>query len=170
MDWLRALGMVSAIAGSAALLACGPVHSVTVGRGEPPREAPPVVVREGGGHGPPPWAPAHGYRHKHQRAYQSRPDTVDLVFDSGMGVYVVVGVPNVYYFDGVYLRVDAGQWYRASYLDTRWSPCPAEQLPGHLRENPARRGDDDHPGKGKGKAKGKGHGRGHGQDDQGEDD
>ena len=46
--------------------------------------------------GPPPWAPAHGYRHKHHGA--------DLVFDAHIGVYVVVGHPHVYFHDGHYFR------------------------------------------------------------------
>jgi hypothetical protein len=182
MGWLRGFALLSAAAGCGSLLACGPVHSVTIGRGGPPPEGPPVVVREGGDHGPPPWAPAHGYRRKHQRAYQSHPDTVDMVFDSGLGVYVVVGIPNYYYWDGVYLRIDAGnRWYRAPYLDARWDPCPPDALPGYLREKSIKKyngppkgrwavrdRDDDEQGHGKGK--GHGRGRGHGHDDEGDDD
>ncbi len=104
MRLVRSISLLVAAAGCGSLLACGPVHSVTVGRGGPPPSGPPVVVDEGHGHGPPPWAPAHGYRRNHQRAYQHRDATVDLAFDSGLGVYVVVGLPNYYYWDGFYLR------------------------------------------------------------------
>ena len=69
MRFVRSISLLVASAGVGGLLACGPVHSVTIGRGGPPPSGPPVVVREGGANGPPPWAPAHGYRrngtHKH---------------------------------------------------------------------------------------------------------
>ncbi|MEE9551944.1 MAG: hypothetical protein V3V89_02760, partial [Gammaproteobacteria bacterium] len=49
------------------------------------------------GYGPPPHAPAHGYRHKHHGH--------DLEFDSHLGVYVVVGLASVYFLDGLYYKV-----------------------------------------------------------------
>jgi len=154
--FVRSISLLAAAASGASLLAsCAPGHSVTIGHRGPGPEGPPVV-REGHGHGPPPWAPAHGYRHKHQRAYQSREGTVDLVFDSGLGVYAVVGIPNSYYWNGVYLRISSGQWMRASYLDAAWAPCPPDAVPGGLRAKAgkANNGKD----KGKSKGKGKGHG------------
>src|SRR5258705_13086779 len=99
MRLARSISLLIAAAGGASLLACGPVHSVTIGRGGP-GPGPGPVVEEGSGHGPPPWAPAHGYRRHHQQAYQSRPDTVDLGFDDGLGVYMVVGFPAYSYWDG----------------------------------------------------------------------
>jgi len=164
---VRTLALLGAAAGGAALLACGPVHSVTIGRRDPGPGPEPVIVNEGPGHGPPPWAPAHGYRHKQYRAYQSHEGTVDLVFDSGLGVYAVVGFPNYYWWNGSYLRISSGQWMTATYLDAAWAPCPDERVPSRLRTAEADRG------KGHGNSKGKGHGRGHGaakHDDQGEDD
>jgi hypothetical protein len=151
---VRSISLLVATTAIAALLACGPVRSVTVGR-RGPDPAPGPVVHEGSGHGPPPWAPAHGYRHKHQRAYQSHSGTVDLVFDSGLGVYVVVGLPNYYYWDGWYLRLDAGRWVQAPHLDSRWSPCPVDRVPGGLR---AKADKSNKPGKGHAKGKSKGHG------------
>lgn len=133
MSLARSISLLVAAAACGGLLACGPVHSVTVGRGGSPPSDPPVVVREGNGQGPPPWAPAHGYRRKHQRAYLHRESTVDMVFDSGLGVYVVVGLPNYYFWDGFYLRLDSGRWVQATYLDSKWEPCRAESVPGGLR-------------------------------------
>jgi hypothetical protein len=156
MSVVRSISLIFAVASCGSLLACGPVHSVTVGRGGPPPDGPPVVVREGGAHAPPPWAPAHGHRRHHQRAYQHRDATVDLVFDSGLGVYVVVGLPNYYYWNGLYLRLDAGRWVQAPYIDARWAPCPADRIPGGLRaraEESGRGNDDD-------QGNGHGHGRG----------
>src|SRR5262249_44447256 len=71
---------------------------------------------------------------------------------------------NYYYWDGAYLRLEAGHWWRAQYLDASWTPCPAEALPGNLRSKPVtryrgpprdHRADWDHD-------RGYGHGRGHG--------
>ena len=153
MRFVRSISLLVAAAGCGGLLACSPVHSVAIGQGGPPRSGPPVV-REGERHGPPPWAPAHGYRRKHQRAYQYRQDTVDLVFDSGLGVYIVVGIPNYYYWNGVYIRLNSGQWSRAPYLDARWVPCPFDELPGNLRSKPYKGK------KSKGHAKAKGRNKG----------
>ena len=157
MRFVRSISLLLAAAGSASLVACFPFHSVTIGRGPGPGPDGPPVVREGHGHGPPPWAPAHGYRHKHQPAYQSRSATVDLVFDTGLGVYAVVGLPNYYYFNGMYLRLNSGQWWQAQYLDASWAPCADDAVPSGLR------GAKENPGHGKSKGKGKsGKGKGHG--------
>jgi hypothetical protein len=153
MRFVRSMSLLLAAAGCASLIACGPVHSVTIGQRDP---GPGPVVHEEPGHGPPPWAPAHGYRHKHQRAYQSREGSVDLVFDSGLGVYAVVGIPNSYYWDGMYLRISGGEWMRAPYLDAHWAPCPSDAVPSGLRSKAAKA----NSGKGHGKSKGKGHGHG----------
>jgi hypothetical protein len=160
----RTLSLFAAAAACSSLLACVPGHSVTIGRRAPAPAGPPIV-REDPGNGPPPWAPAHGYRHKHQHAYRSRPDTVDLVFDSGLGVYAVVGIPNYYYWNGVYIRISGDQWWRAPYLDASWEPCDEDALPGKLRYTSH---DDDkgHGKKGHGKHKGKGHRQEHGAADR----
>ena len=47
--------------------------------------------------GPPPHAPAHGYRRKN-------PDGIEVVFDVGVGVYVVLGHDGIYWDGGRYLR------------------------------------------------------------------
>ena len=54
----------------------------------------PVVLKKAG---PPPHAPAHGYRHKHEHG-------VELVFDSQLGVYVVVGWKDHFFSAGRYYR------------------------------------------------------------------
>ncbi|GAI19521.1 unnamed protein product, partial [marine sediment metagenome] len=60
-------------------------------------------------HGPPPHAPAHGYRHKHQG--------VELVYDSGRGVYVVVDFPLHFYFKGHYYRYHEPHWEAGVHVD-----------------------------------------------------
>jgi hypothetical protein len=78
----------------------------------------PVIVKKGG---PPPHAPAHGYRH--------RQGDVDLVFDAGIGVYVVVGLPH-YYWDGRhYLRWSEARWESCDRIDGVWIVEGPDRLP-----------------------------------------
>ncbi|MEE8513795.1 MAG: hypothetical protein V3S73_03615 [Gammaproteobacteria bacterium] len=74
------------------------------------------------GKGPPPHAPAHGYRHKHR-------DGVELVFDSGRGVYVVVEIPNQYYFDGRYYRARVNVWEVSVTIDGPWEWIAEASIP-----------------------------------------
>jgi len=96
--------------------------------------------------GPPPHAPAHGYRHKHQT------DGVELVFDSGRGVYLVVGFPGCYFLDDAYYRRAGQQWQMAFSIGGVWKSVAQDKVPPGLR----REGEEpdessaDHPGKGKG--------------------
>ncbi len=89
-------------------------------------------------HGPPPHAPAHGYRHKYQ--------DVELVYDSGHGVYVVIDFPNHYYFKGHYYRLGEIQWEIGVNLEGPWEFISDGELPKGLRVKKK--------GKGKGKSKG----------------
>jgi hypothetical protein len=104
------------------------------------RPAPPVLVHEPG---PPPHAPAHGYRHKQHR------DGVELVFDTKMGVYVVVGHVDHWFCDDHYYRTAHGAWYVASRFDGPWKVVEVSGLPAGLRVY--------HGAKVKGKGKAKGH-------------
>jgi len=139
--------------GAAAVLAlgCGPFHSLTIGKApsyEPPHQH--------GGHGPPPHAPAHGRRAKHGQGHHHGDGAAEagLVFDAALGVYVVVDVPDHYFWDGVYLRVENGRWYSSVDLDGgHWEPRSEAKLPpglakrhkdnwgkaGHKHKGPAKR-------------------------------
>lgn len=64
------------------------------------------------GNGPPSHAPAHGYRYKYHGH--------DLVYDSGLNVYVVVGQPGVYFYDGIYYRYARDHWYYTFDLNKNW--------------------------------------------------
>jgi hypothetical protein len=88
-------------------------------------------------HGPPPHAPAHGYRHKQHG--------VELVYDSGRGVYVVIDLPNHYYFKGRYYRRGEVQWEVGVQIDGPWEFISEDAMPKGIRAKE----------KGKGKAKGK---------------
>ena len=108
------------------MCSCGSLSSIAIGRT--------------GGHsvqghdqgGPPPHAPAHGYRAKQRGSSGS---DVELVFDSDLGVYIVVGIPDRYYWNGYYLRIVGEQWSASVELDGRWQPRSADSLPPGLRKN-----------------------------------
>jgi hypothetical protein len=81
----------------------------------PPYAAPP-------GYGPPPHAPAHGYRH------QFRPDLM-LVFDAGRGLYLVDGWPGHYYHGDRFYRARVDGWHWSPHLRGPWSPVTRKRLP-----------------------------------------
>ncbi len=94
-------------------------------------------------HGPPPHAPAHGYRHKHQG--------VELVYDSGRGVYVVVDFPLHFYFKGNYYRYRETNWEVGVHVDGPWESVSEEALPRGLRAKGKGKGKSkEHPGRGLG--------------------
>ena len=84
--------------------------------------------------GPPPHAPAHGYRHKHLTAGVK----VELSFDSLLGVYVVVGWPRHYYAGGRFYRQADGAWYVSTEFKARWVALDAGRLPRGLAKKAAR--------------------------------
>lgn len=93
--------------------------------------------------GPPPHAPAHGYRHKHQHG-------VELEYDSGIGAYIVVEHPDTCFHNGLYLRFSSsGHWVVAAHFDGPWRVAVENDVPPKLKKN-----------KGKGRGKGKGRKKG----------
>jgi len=84
------------------------------------------------GHGPPAHAPAHGYRRNKQVA------GVELVFDSGMGAYVVVGHPDHYYNEGYFYRCVNGQWEISLKPDAGWGFVAVESLPPGFKKGKVR--------------------------------
>ena len=84
--------------------------------------------------GPPPHAPAHGYRHKHA----THDGGIDLVFDSGLGLYVVVGRPGYYFHrDRYYRQVESG-WRVSMRIDTGWAVLTLQELPPGLARKAAK--------------------------------
>lgn len=81
--------------------------------------APSVVMER---QGPPPHAPAHGYRHKH-------PDGVDLVYQSGIGVYVVTGYTAVYFYQGHFYRFRKNKCEMSLHIGGPWRKGYVEGLP-----------------------------------------
>lgn len=90
-----------------------------------------VVYKPSGpgiGHGPPAHAPAHGYRRKQVAG-------VELVFDSGIGVYVVVGHSDHYYHEGYFYRCINGRWEISLEPDSGWAFVAVDSLPPGLKNN-----------------------------------
>jgi len=81
------------------------------------------------GHGPPPHAPAHGYRHRHHAG-------VELHFDRDLDVYVVVDRPGLYWHLGRFLRFRAGHWEASVSIDGPWKVWPDRSVPWGLRKGP----------------------------------
>ena len=78
------------------------------------------------GHGPPAHAPAYGHRRKQVAGVQ-------LVFDSGRGVYVVVGHPDHYYYDGYFYRRTGTVWQMSLKFDSGWAYLSGKPLPPGLQ-------------------------------------
>jgi hypothetical protein len=98
------------------------------------------------GHGPPPHAPAHGYRRK-------LPAGVEVVFDSASGVYVVVGLEKHFWLDGHYYRFCNRQWEASVSIGGGWIAIGEERLPAGLRgKYKAKHASKSHPGRGWGLA------------------
>jgi len=96
------------------------------------------------GQGPPPHAPAHGYRQKYQG--------VELVYDSGRGVYVVVEFPLHFYLKGSFYRFHESQWEISTDIKGPWKVIAGEELPAGLRAKEKGKSSE-HPGRGVGTGK-----------------
>lgn len=78
--------------------------------------------------GPPPHAPAHGYRHKN-------PDGYELEYDSRIDAYVVVNIPETYFGNNWYIRLSTdGRWLVSATLEGGWRVAFGNEVPYKLRE------------------------------------
>lgn len=104
--------------------------------------------------GPPAHAPAHGYRRKHVAGRE-------LVYDSGRGVYVVVGFSDHYYHDGYFYRLRGSLWEMSLKHDSGWKAVSGKSLPMGLQVKV--KANSNVKGKGNGKVFGKGNSKGKGK-------
>jgi hypothetical protein len=81
--------------------------------------------------GPPPHAPAHGYRHKHRD--RDGGVVVDLEYDKKLSVYVVLGNPGHYFHSGHYYRQKNGRWTVSPRVGGPWTVVEVVKLPPGLR-------------------------------------
>ena len=75
---------------------------------------------------PPPHAPAHGYRARTH-------DGAEIVFDANLGVYVVVGMHDHYYYKNRYYRKHAGYWEHSGHMHGDWRSAERKHVPPRLR-------------------------------------
>ena len=88
-------------------------------------------------YGPPPHAPAHGYRHRHHDH--------ELVYDAHIGVYLVVGLVDYYFSDGHYYRRDHDYWHYSDRINGKWHKADKRKVPLGLYK----KHHDNHDGKGR---------------------
>jgi len=112
---LRKLALILMVMGAAAVTSCSSHRTVVHSTSSPKI-------------GPPPHAPAHGYRHKHRHG-------VELVYDSQLEVYVVVKQPRHYYRDECYYRETGGRWeISVVSIEGPWKPVAGDRLPPGLQK------------------------------------
>lgn len=116
-------GPLAAIAAACVAFGLGCVHHHH-------RPAPPAAVVKPG---PPPWAPAHGYRRKHAHG-------TELVYDARLGVYLVVGLKDHFFHDGHYYRRTAASWEVSGDVGGPWVVVGTSRLPAGLRAHRAKHG------------------------------
>lgn len=129
---LRMLSLGALGLGALALSGCLYVH------GHAPDGV--VVVERDRYPGPPDHAPAHGYRRNHGYHYthshkRPAPSTqVELRWDDGLGVHVVVGYEGIFFHaDHYYRYADAG-WQWTARWDGDWVAAPDQGVPTGLRK------------------------------------
>jgi hypothetical protein len=71
--------------------------------------------------GPPPHAPAHGYRHHYHNH--------DMIYDSGIRAYLIVGMPDYYYDNGFYFRYSNIGWQFSGSLNDGWKVTDERRVP-----------------------------------------
>lgn len=101
-----------------------------------------VVV--GPSYGPPPHAPAHGYRHHHAHG-------VVLVFDAKLGLYYVAGHSDINYHQGRFYRHHGDRWQVSKKFKGPWGRAGKRAVPKALHKKMHAKGKKAKKGK-KGKA------------------
>ena len=108
--------------GVLALTSCS--SKVRVAKRHPSHSHPQVAVVK---KGPPPHAPAHGYRHKHSGAV--------LVYKSNLGMYQVDGRAGHYFYKDQFYRLHDGQWQVSVHFQGPWNMIPDSKLPKKLHKH-----------------------------------
>lgn len=75
--------------------------------------------------GPPPHAPAHGYRQKHGGAV--------LIYQSSLGVYIVDKHEGHFYYKENFYRSHGGSWQISVAIGGPWKTIPEKKVPHGLR-------------------------------------
>jgi len=84
---------------------------------------------------PPAHAPAHGYRSKAWKSPKNGARVpaprsgVEIVFDSERGVYVGIGLPDLFFHEGTYYRQREGRWQASATGDGDWRSRATFRVP-----------------------------------------
>lgn len=76
--------------------------------------------------GPPPHAPAHGYRRKNRQG-------LSMMFDSNLGVYVLMDYPMHYFWDDRYYRKGKHGWETTEDINNKWRKIIKHDIPQGLQ-------------------------------------
>ena len=85
-----------------------------------------ATVGHTGAKGPPPHAPAHGYRRKNRHG-------IEMTFDSHLGVYALLNYPMHFYLDGNYYRKSKNKWESSKDIHRKWKSIKKQELPKGLQ-------------------------------------
>ena len=72
-------------------------------------------------YGPPPYASSYSYREKYHAH--------NMVYDRHLGVYVLLGLPDHYYYNNVYYRFSKNNWYYRHNDKDKWRKYDKRKLP-----------------------------------------
>ena len=72
-------------------------------------------------YGPPPYAPAPGYR----TSYPAH----NMRYDGQLGVYVLLDLPDHYYFNNVYYKYSRNNWFYRYQDRDKWRSFDGRKLP-----------------------------------------
>ena len=117
--------------GALAALLCSPLLFACVTHHHHPPAKRTVTHTRAHEPGPPPHAPAHGYRHKHRDRVGG--PVVELRYDDALRIYVVVGHADHYFHAGRYYRRHDGRWVASTQLAGPWAVVEIAKLPPGLR-------------------------------------
>jgi hypothetical protein len=127
MHPLRILMIIALAIMTGALVGCS--GKVTAKGGSPEDVDRNVEVVKDNGNGPPDHAPAYGYRKKQGN------ETVVLVYDAEMDLYIVSGQEDCYYTAGQFYRRVQGAWEWSVCIDGPWKAVARRNdLPPGLRK------------------------------------
>jgi hypothetical protein len=74
---------------------------------------------------------------------------VELRYDAELGVYLVVGVRDLYYLDAVYYRLEGDRWSVGSRAGGPWKVVERGKVPPGLRSKHRHKHKDKHRGHGR---------------------
>lgn len=72
-------------------------------------------------------APRHGHRRQHHDH--------QLSFNSGIGAYILLKQPDIYFYNNRYMRHHRGKWQTTNKLNGRWYAAKSKEIPRKLKSS-----------------------------------